>query len=802
MVRSNKDRRIEELEGIRMELNDACKEGEWSTAQAAFDKMNKAAERARRQLGGHLKVYIRSLFELEEVVAKALEDPAEKKKLNATQAKALTALRQRVRKQGAPFQAELEKCKADPTSFVDRLDADMGEEEIEREKAKAREAEAAAAAQKRDEIFSMDPKDITFEVINSKLRDLKTARGKKGVSRSDLWELIVFVGRHARGPAQQVTVLLQMLSMLFDVNPSMASHLPPAVWRKAFVYVSRVLDILEAHPSIKLDEAGESFEERTAEPGPTEDVRIPGNLMAIVERMDDELFKALQQVDPHTNEYLDRLKDETLLLAVAARVSVRLGQAAALEARARVDLRRIEHYYYKTVAVYEASCRNALKPYTLELEAADRIDTAEQAAVCVSLEAASCGSLPELIRTLTSSIYNGGDERCKARALLCCVYHKALMGDFYGARDLLLMSHLSDNISHMDVETQILYNRSLAQLGLAAFRKGLFQDSFQSLQELYLTGRTRELLAQGQSQNKGYEKTPEQEALERRRLVPFHMHINLELLESVHLVCCMLLEVPNLARNGKPGVGARYFSKILDSYSRMSFLGPPDTVRDHITAATRALLQGDWRSCQRNVQDLPCWGLLREGEKEHIEQLLQREIKRVALKTYLLCCSQMYMALELDQLATMFDLTEQTVAGVIGSMIANEELAGSLDSSSKTVVLSQHARGPLHEVAKATLEKVSVVVDLNERAYTYRSGGLRTGDDEDGPQRTDDRFSGENRRGRARGGRGLPQGALRGQYDRRGGGRGGRGGQQDRNRGGDQQQQNQAQRDMKKLQIN
>merc|ERR1719399_1473459 len=123
--------------------------------------------------------------------------------------------------------------------------------------------------------------------------------------------------------------------------------------------------------------------------------------------------------------------------------------------------------------------------------------------------------------------------------------------------------------------------------------------------------RIRELLARGVG-GRWQEKTPEQEKLEKRRLMPFHMHINLDLLEVGQLVSFMLRESAYLVMpdTGNKKRLSKPFQRFLNNYDRQTFHGPPENVRDHVMAATRALCAGDWRDCYKFLEAMPVWNLM------------------------------------------------------------------------------------------------------------------------------------------------------------------------------------------------
>ena len=57
---------------------------------------------------------------------------------------------------------------------------------------------------------------------------------------------------------------------------------------------------------------------------------------------------------------------------------------------------------------------------------------------------------------------------------------------------------------------------------------------------------TRSCAPQGLSSQRFNERSLEQERMEKKKQTPYHMHLNLELIECCHLVGAILIEIPKV----------------------------------------------------------------------------------------------------------------------------------------------------------------------------------------------------------------------------------------------------------------
>ena len=578
-----------------------------------------------------------------------------------------------------------------------RKDDDDGEGEWETVKG------GVAIPSEKPKMFAKDA-EINVAAVLKKLSEIIAARGKKRTDRREqielLHELQGIADAHNLGPAVAVKIKFSIVSSIFDYNPKVSDAMKPEYWIKILERIAEMLDMLSATKDMVIakviSEDSEEFETPT--------YKIHGCVLTLVERLDEEFTKLLKECDPHSNEYVERLKDEKQVSAIIDKVQEYLERQGSGSELCRVYLRKIEHLYYKFDP-------NVLKQKEGEL--ASDIVTSVQ-----------------VMEKLCKYVYaNDGTDRLRTRAILSHIYHHALHDNWFQARDLILMSHLQETIQHSDPATQILYNRTIAHLGLCAFRHANIKDAHNCLVDLMVTGKVKELLAQGLLPQRQHERSKEQEKIEKQRQMPFHMHINLELLECVYLVSAMLIEIPYMAAHefdARRRMISKTFYQQLRSSERQSLVGPPESMREHVVAAAKAMRNGNWSACNNFIinekMNAKVWDLFYQADK--VRDMLTRLIKEEALRTYLFTYSHVYDSISMPKLAEMFQLKRPIVHSIISKMIINEELMASLDDPTETVVMHRSEPSRLQSLALQLTDKVNNFVDSNERIFEMKQGNF------------------------------------------------------------------------------
>uniref|UniRef100_A0A8C7GGK5 Eukaryotic translation initiation factor 3 subunit C N-terminal domain-containing protein n=1 Tax=Oncorhynchus kisutch TaxID=8019 RepID=A0A8C7GGK5_ONCKI len=143
---------------------------------------------------------------------------------------------------------------------------------------------------------------------------------------------------------------------------------------------------------------------------------------------------------------------------------------------------------------------------------------------------------------------------------------------------------------------QILYNRTMVQLGICAFRQGMIKDAHNALLDIQSSGRAKELLGQGLLMRNMQERNAEQEKIEKRRQVIYNMT-----LLSILFQVPFHMHIPPFMAAHKFDARRRMISKQFHHQLRVGerqpILGPPESMREHVVAASKSMKMGDWRTC-------------------------------------------------------------------------------------------------------------------------------------------------------------------------------------------------------------
>ncbi|XP_034070478.1 eukaryotic translation initiation factor 3 subunit C isoform X3 [Gymnodraco acuticeps] len=824
IVRSAKDKRFEELTNLIKTIRNAMKIRDMSKCLEDFEQLCRAFLKSKTIVDkeGVPPFYIRLLADLEDYVNQLWEDKEGKKKMNKNNAKALSTLRQKIRKYNRDYETEVAAYKENPQESADEEEEkeaadsegsssdseEEGEEEVmsakdflkkkpeviqdasaflkkgsgdesssssddedgedwgsdtvdsgsessddgegkhasiaavflkkedkpgdkklgkkkkikkkERIEEEAEEEGGEAWQEVKGGMVMEKPKmfakgtEINVPVVVKKLNEILQARGKKGTDRAAQIELLHALANIAAennlGEGITVKIKFNIIASLYDYNPNLAAFMKPDMWKKCLECIDELLDILFEHNDIFIGEnIAEDSESLIISDQP---FRVRGCILTLVERMDEEFTKIMQNTDPHSQEYVDNLKDEGHVCGIIDRLLNYMETKGSTEEICRIYLRRIMHTYYKFD--YKAHRRALGLPVETKSEQDQEESEGEDSAV--------------IMDRLCKFIYaKDRTDRIRTCAILCHIYHHALHSRWYQARDLMLMSHLQDNIQHADPPVQILYNRTMVQLGICAFRQGMIKDAHNALLDIQSSGRAKELLGQGLLMRNMQERNAEQEKIEKRRQVPFHMHINLELLECVYLVSAMLLEIPYMAAHefdARRRMISKQFHHQLRVGERQPLLGPPESMREHVVAASKAMKMGDWRTCHSFIinekMNSKVWDLFPETQR--VREMLVRKIQEESLRTYLFTYSSVYDSISMGTLSEMFELEIPTVHSIISKMIINEELMASLDQPTQTVVMHRTEPTSLQNMALQLAEKLGSLVENNERVFDLKQG--------------------------------------------------------------------------------
>jgi len=431
----------------------------------------------------------------------------------------------------------------------------------------------------------------------------------------------------------------------------------------------------------------------------TEFFWLRGSLIAYCDRLSCDLIAALKKLDSKSDDYTNRLEDKIRVVELCEKCRVYAEtviehKMATLQFRHFIVKLTYEDYDSQWDILGEEAKKDYL-PFDLPTGGRTLQNVHKVFQNLKNFDAEAFGACDE------DSLFefNMYAKKIKEEATLFTVHHLARHHRYFLARDILKASGIAKDteINQSEILTQIIYNRTIARLAIAAFAQEDYLTAMTTLQKLYVTGKIKELLAQGVKNELRWKsnKTKEDKAQmqqEEQRMVPEHTFINQDLLESVHYISSLFFcirEVLLSQGDDNHNQKNRSFRRQWEKRQKREFLAPPENDRECILEAGARMMKGEWKECIQYLEELKCW--------EHFEFYAQRVKDQVfkraraeCLRCYLISSSKHFYSIKLEALAEKFEMDVSKIIQLCSQFIAAKDFRGSIDIPGGFLVVHEH----------------------------------------------------------------------------------------------------------------
>jgi translation initiation factor 3 subunit C len=533
--------------------------------------------------------------------------------------------------------------------------------------------------------------NVTPESIHRRLTEYANTRAHvSGEKLNDYIATLLYILNKipSTDKKKRLEVIIVLLNLKNERMRAEATNIDHKTWLEYFDFIQEYLSMVSiSTSSLK----GGVVSYLKGEDTKYEKKELESLLISLITTLDNDWFTLIKTCDPESIEYSRVLRDELRLLNLL-KLTITFFSEGNCEHNntGYLAFKMLEHIYFLSNSVL-LTVQKICPDYPIKSTDQDYVSS------------------------LTKMIYNKiPDSNIIIKTALLESFNHAINDRYHQAKDLLLMYNVAERSSLTDVVIGSYYNRAVAALGLCAFRMAKIEECQTILEEICNSGKLKDLL--NQTSLKGYT-----EPNEKRGLVPYHMSMSIESIESAYFVAVMINEAPMLVaqlNDPEKKYSSKLFQKLWQYYEKNVMNGPPENHRDLIYCAIKDLMKGEWRNCFNYLCQLRIWTKIHNSDS--IKNLYLDIIKQQAFKSFVVSIKNTYHFLKFERLAEIFELPSSKLVSITCEMIHNNEIQAKLDSQTACLVTGKRELGDLETVSEKINQKIYSTINLNEKLFDVK----------------------------------------------------------------------------------